>query len=65
VIISRRMRCVGHVAHIGELRNSYKVLVRKSEGKRPLRRPGCRWETYPVFNQAPCHEDVWRIEGIA
>jgi hypothetical protein len=27
-----------------EKRDTYKVLVRKPEGKRPLRRPGHRWE---------------------
>jgi len=29
---------------MGEMRNAYKILVEKPEGKRPLRRPGCRWE---------------------
>jgi hypothetical protein len=24
--------------------NAYKILVRKPEGKRPLKRPRCRWE---------------------
>jgi hypothetical protein len=43
-IKSRRMRWVGHVAHMGEERNIYRVLVRKPEGKRPLERPRCRWE---------------------
>jgi hypothetical protein len=28
----------------GEMRNAYKILVGKSEGKGPLRRPRCRWE---------------------
>jgi hypothetical protein len=28
----------------GEKRNAYRVLVGKSEGKRPLRRSRCRWE---------------------
>jgi hypothetical protein len=41
---SRKMRWTGHVAYMGEMRNAYKVLVRKPEGKRPLRRPGHRWE---------------------
>jgi hypothetical protein len=27
-----------------EKRNAYKVLVGKPEGKRPLRRPGHKWE---------------------
>jgi len=35
---------VGHVAHTGERRGIYRVLVGKSEGKRPLRTPKCRWE---------------------
>jgi len=27
------------------MRNGYKILVRKPEGKKiPLRRPGCKWE---------------------
>jgi len=37
VIKSRRMGWVGHVAHIVEMRNAYKILVGKPEGKRPLR----------------------------
>jgi hypothetical protein len=38
------MRWVGHVALIGEERKLYKILVGKSEGKRPLGRPRRRWE---------------------
>ena len=44
VIKSRRMRWLGHVVHMGERRGMYKVLVRKSEGKRQLGRPRHRWE---------------------
>jgi len=36
VIKSRRMRWVGHVARMGEVRGAYRVLVGKTEGKRPL-----------------------------
>jgi hypothetical protein len=36
---SRRMRWAGHVAHMGEERKVYRVLVGKPEGKRPLGRP--------------------------
>jgi hypothetical protein len=43
MINSRRMRWAGHVAQMGEERNTYRFLVRKPEGKRPLGRPGCRW----------------------
>jgi hypothetical protein len=37
-IKSRRMRWAGHVAHMGEERNVYKVVMGKPEGKRPLGR---------------------------
>jgi hypothetical protein len=43
MIKSRRMRWVGHVARMREKRNAYRILVGKPEGKRPLRRPRCRW----------------------
>ena len=33
-----------HVAHMGEGRGVYRVLVGKPEGKRPLGRPQRRWE---------------------
>jgi hypothetical protein len=29
---------------LGEGRKMYRILVRKPEGKRALRRPRCRWE---------------------
>jgi hypothetical protein len=35
---SSRMMWAGHVAHIGEKRNVYRLLVRNPEGKRPLGR---------------------------
>jgi hypothetical protein len=44
VIKSRMMIWVGNTAHMGEMKNVYKVLVRKPEGKRPLRRPRHRGE---------------------
>jgi len=43
VIKLRRMRWAGHVAHMGEERGVYRVLVGKSEGRRPLGRPRHRW----------------------
>jgi hypothetical protein len=39
IMKSRRMRWVGHVARMGEKRNTYRLLVGKSEGRRPLGRP--------------------------
>jgi len=41
---TRRMRCEGKVACIGERRGAYRGLVGKPEEKRPLGRPRCRWE---------------------
>jgi hypothetical protein len=40
---SRRMKWARHVARIWEKRNSCRILVGKPEGKRPLRRPRCKW----------------------
>jgi hypothetical protein len=42
VIISRRMR-TGRVMRMGEGRGMYRIVVGKSEGKRPLGRPRRRW----------------------
>jgi len=39
VIKLRRMRWAGHVAHMGQRRGLYRVLVGNPEGKRPLRTP--------------------------
>jgi len=38
------MRWAGHVAHMGERRSIYRVLVGKPEGKSPLGRPRHRRE---------------------
>jgi hypothetical protein len=38
------MRWARHVARVGQERKLYKVLVGKSEGKRPLARIRRRWE---------------------
>jgi hypothetical protein len=44
VIKSRRMRWTGQVARIGKGGGVCRVLVGRSEGKRPLERPSRRWE---------------------
>jgi hypothetical protein len=44
VITSRRRIWMGHVARMEKMRNSHKILVGKSEGKRPLGKSGRRWE---------------------
>jgi hypothetical protein len=44
VIKSRSIRWADHIAHMGERRGLYRVLVREPEGKRPLGRPRHRWK---------------------
>jgi len=44
VVKSRKMRWVGHVARMGEGRGVHRVLVGKSEVKRPVGRPRLSWE---------------------
>jgi len=39
---SRRMRCAGQVALMGERRNAYRILVEKPERKKSLGRPRLR-----------------------
>jgi hypothetical protein len=43
IIKSRRVRWAGHIARMGEKRNPYRLLVGKSEGRRPLGRSRRRW----------------------
>jgi hypothetical protein len=38
------MRWAGHIACMGDMRNVYRILVRKSVRKRPLGRSRRRWE---------------------
>jgi hypothetical protein len=40
-IIKSRMRWAGHVTHMEEIRNAYKILVGNPEGKRPPGREKC------------------------
>jgi hypothetical protein len=44
VIKSGRMKWAGHVAYMEAMRNSYKILVGKPEGKRPFGRMKLKWE---------------------
>jgi hypothetical protein len=44
VIKARRMRWAGHVAHMGEVRGAYNILVGKPEGRRPMGRSRRSWE---------------------
>jgi hypothetical protein len=61
-IKSRKIRWMEHETK--ELRNTYKILACKSEGKGPLGRANHRWVVRLIHislclrNQAPCHKDV-------
>jgi hypothetical protein len=44
VMKSTRMKWTGHIGRMGERRGSYRVLVRKPEGKRPPVRLTRRWK---------------------
>jgi hypothetical protein len=44
MIKSWRVRWAGHAVRMGARRNAYRILMGKTEGKRPLGRPKCRWE---------------------
>jgi hypothetical protein len=58
-IKSRRMRWVGHVAHMGEERKVYKVLVGKPEGRRLLGRPRHRREDGIRMDLGETEWEVW------
>ena len=44
VLTARKMGWAGYVERMGAGRGVYRVEVLKPEGKRPLGRPGRRWE---------------------
>jgi hypothetical protein len=44
IMKSRRMKWTGQVARMGNTWNAYRILVGKTEGKRPVGRPRCRWD---------------------
>jgi hypothetical protein len=44
IIKSMRMRCREHAQHMEELREAYKILLRKPTRSKPLRRPKNRGE---------------------
>jgi hypothetical protein len=50
IMKSRRMRWTGNVGRMAKMRNAYKILAEVPEGKRPLGRPGRRWEDNIKYN---------------
>jgi hypothetical protein len=60
VINWRRKGWAVHVAHTGERRGLYRVLVGKPEGKKPLGRPRCKWEDKIDVQKVGCGGmDLW------
>ena len=55
------MRWEGYVARVGERTAAYRVLLRKSEGKRPLGGPRRRWEdnSKMVLQEVGCGGMDW------
>jgi hypothetical protein len=43
---------------MGNVRGTYKVLIRKPEGKRPLARPICQWEGSIKMDYKSCGQLV-------
>ena len=55
----RRKRWAGHVAHVGESRGAYRVLVGKMEGKGPLGAPTDRQEGNIKMDHQEVGWGVW------
>jgi hypothetical protein len=59
VIKSRRVRWACHVTRVREMRNVYRILVGKAEGKIPLGRTRLRWEDNNRINLEEIGWKVW------
>ena len=64
VVKSRRMRWAGHVACMGEDRGVHRVLVGKSEGRRPLGRQRHRWEDKIKMDLQEVGGVSWGLDGV-
>jgi hypothetical protein len=56
-MIKSRIRNAGHLTRMGDKKIPKRVLVRYSEGNRPLGRPGLRWEDNIKMNVKEKGED--------
>jgi len=63
VVKSRRMRWAGHVARMGQGRVVYRIIVGKTEGKRPLGRPRRRREDNIKMDLQEVGRG-WRLDGV-
>jgi len=59
VIKSRRMRCAGHVARMGDEIVVYRVLLGKPEGRRPMGKPKRRWWIILVWISRRWDVGIW------
>ena len=59
IIKSRRIGWAGHVARMGDRKGAYRVMVGKPGEKRPLGRPGLRWEDNIKMDLQECFGGVW------
>jgi hypothetical protein len=59
VIKSRKTIWAGHVARMGEKRGTYRILVGRPEGRRPLHRPRHRWEDNIKMNLQEVGRGAW------
>ena len=59
--MSRRLKWAGHVSHMEQSTNAYRILVGKAEGKRLLRWPRRRWEDNIKINfrKVGCDAGDW------
>ena len=55
------LRWAGHLVHLEQYRNAYRVLVGKLEDKRPLGRPSRRWKDDIKMNlrEVGCDPGDW------
>jgi hypothetical protein len=51
MIKSRRIKWAGHVGHMRDRRDAYRIFMRRHDGKRPLRRPRCKWDSIKTDRQ--------------
>ena len=50
--LSKKIEMAGRVAHMGDRRRVYRVLMARPEGKRPLGRPRNRWkDNIKIYSQ--------------